>query len=46
MRAYEIGLVNHVTEPSELLAKAKEMATTIAAKSQLGVQFSKGFRDG
>ncbi|XEC96741.1 enoyl-CoA hydratase-related protein [Paenibacillus tarimensis] len=40
-RAYEIGLVNHIVEPSGLLAKAKEIAGKIAEKSPLGVQFSK-----
>ncbi|SEC76855.1 enoyl-CoA hydratase-related protein [Paenibacillus sp. GP183] len=40
-RAREIGLINHVVEPSELLTKAKEIAGNIAAKSPLGVQFSK-----
>ena len=40
-RAYEIGLVNRIVEPTELLAEAKRMAKTIAAKSPLGVSFSK-----
>jgi enoyl-CoA hydratase len=40
-RAREIGLVNHVVEPTELLTKAKEIAHNIAANSPLGVQFSK-----
>lgn len=40
-RAYEIGLVNRLVEPSELLYEAKSMAKTIAAKSPLGVSFSK-----
>jgi len=40
-RAGEIGLVNHVVEPSGLLTKAKEIANSIVAKSSLGVQYSK-----
>lgn len=40
-RAYEIGLVNRVVDQSELLAEAKKMAQTIAAKSPLGVSFTK-----
>lgn len=40
-RAYEIGLVNRVVDQSELLEEAKKMAQTIAAKSPLGVSFTK-----
>ena len=40
-RAYEIGLVNRVVDSTEVLEEAKKMAKTIAAKSPLGVQFSK-----
>ena len=40
-RAYEIGLVNRVVDSTEVLEEAKKMAKTIAAKSSLGVQFSK-----
>lgn len=40
-RAYEIGLVNRVVNSSEVLEEAKKMAQTIAAKSPLGVSFSK-----
>lgn len=40
-RAYEIGLVNRVAEPEELMNEAKKLAAAIAAKSPLGVQFSK-----
>jgi len=40
-RAQEIGLVNHVYEPEELLEKAFEMARKIATKGQLAVRMSK-----
>lgn len=40
-RAHQIGLANHVVEPSELLAKAKEIADKIKSKGQLAVQYSK-----
>lgn len=40
-RAYEIGLVNRVVDPSEVVKEAKKMAQTIATKSPLGVSFSK-----
>lgn len=40
-RAYEIGLVNRVVDSSEVLEEAKKMAQTIAAKSPLGVSYSK-----
>lgn len=40
-RAYQIGLVNHVVEPEELLTKALEMAQKIASKGQLAVRMSK-----
>lgn len=40
-RAAQIGLVNHVVEPAELLAKAKEIALKMIAKAPFAVQFSK-----
>jgi len=40
-RAYEIGLVNHVVEPEELLDNAFEMAKKIASKGQLAVRLTK-----
>jgi enoyl-CoA hydratase len=40
-RAYEIGLVNRIVDSTEVLEEAKKMAQTIAAKSPLGVCFSK-----
>lgn len=40
-RAYEIGLVNRLVEPSEVLKEAKKLAEHIAIKSPLGVSFSK-----
>jgi enoyl-CoA hydratase len=40
-RAYQIGLVNHVVEPEELLDKAFEMAQRIASKGQLAVRMTK-----
>ncbi|TCP57667.1 enoyl-CoA hydratase [Tumebacillus sp. BK434] len=40
-RAYQIGLVNHVVEPEELMNKALEMAQKIASKGQLAVRMSK-----
>jgi enoyl-CoA hydratase len=40
-RAYEIGLVNQVVDSTEVLEEAKKMAKTIAAKSPLGIGFSK-----
>ncbi|ASS73796.1 crotonase [Tumebacillus algifaecis] len=40
-RAYQIGLVNQVVEPEELLNKALEMAQKIASKGQLAVRMSK-----
>ncbi|MDP4085950.1 MAG: enoyl-CoA hydratase-related protein [Bacillota bacterium] len=40
-RAYEIGLVNRLVEPEELLNEATKLAEAIAAKSPYGVQFSK-----
>lgn len=39
--ALEIGLVEHVTEPEELMDKALGMAKKIASNSQLAVRFSK-----
>ncbi|MFD2170262.1 enoyl-CoA hydratase-related protein [Tumebacillus lipolyticus] len=40
-RAYQIGLVNQVVEPEELMNKALEMAKKIAAKGQLAVKMCK-----
>ncbi|PLR97557.1 short-chain-enoyl-CoA hydratase [Bacillus sp. T33-2] len=40
-RAYEIGLVNLVVDPSEVLEEAMTMAKKIAAKSPIGVQYTK-----
>jgi enoyl-CoA hydratase len=40
-RAYQIGLVNHVVEPEELMDKAMEMAKKIASKGQLAVKMCK-----
>lgn len=40
-RAMQIGLVNHVTEPADLLPKARELAAKLLAKAPLAVQFSK-----
>jgi enoyl-CoA hydratase len=40
-RAYEIGLVNRVTDASEVVEEAKKMAKTIASKSPLGIVFTK-----
>jgi enoyl-CoA hydratase len=40
-RAYEIGLVNRIVDAAEVVAEAIKMAQTIAAKSPLGVSFTK-----
>jgi enoyl-CoA hydratase len=40
-RAYQIGLVNHVVEPEELMNKAVEIAMKIAGKGQLAVKMTK-----
>ncbi len=40
-RAYAIGLVNRIVDMTEVFAEAKKMADTIAAKSPLGVCFTK-----
>lgn len=40
-RAYEIGLVNRIVDSTEVLPEAKKLAQTIAAKSPLGVSFTK-----
>ena len=41
LRAAEIGLVNHVVPASDVLEKAIELATEIAANGPLGVQLTK-----
>lgn len=38
--AYRIGLVNHVTEPAELLATAESIARKIIANAPLAVKFA------
>ncbi|GAX89561.1 enoyl-CoA hydratase-related protein [Effusibacillus lacus] len=40
-RAAQIGLVNHVVAPEELLGKAKEIAAKMLSKAPFAVQFSK-----
>ncbi|MDP4084265.1 MAG: enoyl-CoA hydratase-related protein [Bacillota bacterium] len=40
-RAYEIGLVNRVVDSTVVLEEAKKMAQAIAAKSPIGISFSK-----
>lgn len=40
-RAYEMGFVNRVVAPEDLLTEAVALAQTIAANSPLGVQLSK-----
>lgn len=40
-RAHQIGLVNHVVEFGDLLAKAQEIADRIKSKGQLAVRYSK-----
>ncbi|MBO0819643.1 MAG: crotonase/enoyl-CoA hydratase family protein [Nocardiopsaceae bacterium] len=40
-RAYELGLVNRLTEDGEALSGARELAATIAANGPLGVRASK-----
>lgn len=39
--ALEIGLVNHVTKPEELMEKAMLMASTIASKAPIAVKYTK-----
>lgn len=39
--AYRIGLVNHVYDLEELMAKAEEMAREMASKSPLGLKLTK-----
>ncbi|PWK16344.1 enoyl-CoA hydratase-related protein [Tumebacillus permanentifrigoris] len=40
-RAYQLGLVNHVVEPEQLMEKAIEIATKIAGKGQISVRLTK-----
>lgn len=40
-KAYQIGLVNHVYEPEELLDKALEMANKIASHAPKAVEYAK-----
>ncbi|WP_018133028.1 enoyl-CoA hydratase-related protein [Effusibacillus pohliae] len=40
-RAAQIGLVNHVVEPAELLPKAQEIAAKMLSKGPFAVRFSK-----
>jgi len=40
-KAYEIGLVNHVYEPDELIDKALEMANKIASHAPKAVEYAK-----
>lgn len=40
-RAHQIGLVNHVVEPDQLMAKAIEIATKIAGKGQISIRLTK-----
>jgi enoyl-CoA hydratase len=40
-RAHQIGLVNHVVEPEQLLDKALEIANKIASKGQISVRLTK-----
>ena len=37
-RAYDVGLVGHVTAPGQALARARELADRIAANGPLAVQ--------
>ncbi len=39
--AYRIGLVNQVADPEELMEKAKKMASLIASKAPLAIQYGK-----
>jgi len=39
-RAYEIGLVNHVTAPEALMDKCRELAGTIMSKGALATRFA------
>jgi enoyl-CoA hydratase len=38
-RAYEIGLVNRVVPAAELMAEAKKLAHTLAAKAPIAVRY-------
>ncbi|MFC4767451.1 enoyl-CoA hydratase-related protein [Effusibacillus consociatus] len=40
-RAAQIGLVNHVVEPADLLAKAREIAAKMISKAPIAVELSK-----
>jgi enoyl-CoA hydratase len=44
-RAYEIGLVNHVVEPGEVLGKAMELARAIVAAAPLSVAAARRIAD-
>jgi enoyl-CoA hydratase/carnithine racemase len=39
--ALAMGLVNKVVEPDQLMAEAKKMAETIAARPKLAIQYAK-----
>lgn len=41
-RAYEVGLVNRVVAPEELMDAAMDMARTIASNGKLAVSYAKG----
>lgn len=42
-RAYEIGLVNKVVKPEELMPRTEEMARKIMSKGMFGVSLAKAF---
>lgn len=39
-RAYEMGLVNHVTEPAELMTKCRDLATSILKQGPLATRLA------